>query len=202
MQPLIYLIDDDTLALWTLQELLQGIGAEFRSFASAAEFLSAYRPSPCECLITDLRMPEIGGLEVQRQLLARGAVLPIIFISAYSEVSSAVAAIKRGAFDFLEKPVQGGALREKVQAALARSRQLHLERLERETREARLALLTEREREVVELVSIGKSSREIAEVLSLSSRTVENHRARAMEKLHVSTSIELVRALDSARPTE
>ena len=108
-------------------------------------------------------------------------------------IDSTVEAIKKGAFDFLEKPVNGGLLVEKVQSALARSRQMHAELLTRKTREARLALLTPKERQIAELVVEGKSSPKIAEVLDISVRTVENHRARLMEKLHVESTIELVK---------
>jgi FixJ family two-component response regulator len=106
-----------------------------------------------------------------------------------------VSAVKQGAVDFLEKPVHAGNLREKVQAALASSREMYSRRLSDQTREARLALLTAREREIVELVAIGKTSREIATLFSLSPRTVENHRCRAMEKLHVGSAVELARIL-------
>ena len=193
MTSIVYIIDDDKTSLWLLEEMLQGIGAQSRAFSSPTVFLDAYRPGPCECLITDLRMPEVGGLEVQRRLLGQGASLPIIFISAYPEVSSAVTAIKRGAHDFLQKPVHAAELVDKVQSALARSRELHAQRLQRAALDARLALLTEREREVVELVVAGRSSREIAEQFELSPRTVENHRARAMEKLRVGSAIELAK---------
>lgn len=195
MGGIVHIVDDDPTALWTLEEMLQGIGADVRGCASAVQFLDAYRPAPCECLITDLRMPELSGLEVQRRLLDRGATIPIIFVSAYSEISAAVTAVKRGAVDFLEKPVRGSELREKVQAALATSRELHAQRLEKTARDARLALLTDREREIVELVVTGRSSREIAELLAISARTVENHRARAMEKLRVGSAMELARVV-------
>ena len=191
--PVVYTIDDDDIILWMFQEFLQGIGAEIRPFSSARAFLAAYRPGPNECLVCDLRMPEMGGLEVQRLLLEMGSHLPIILVSGYPEVHSAVEAIKKGAFDFLEKPVNGGLLVEKVQSALARSRQMHAELLTRKTREARLALLTPKERQIAELVVEGKSSPKIAEVLDISVRTVENHRARLMEKLHVESTIELVK---------
>ena len=193
LQPIVYLLDDDDIILWMFQEILQSVGIQTRPYQSAQDFLRDYRPGPCECLVSDLRMPEIGGLEVQRQLLSKGTALPIIFVSGHAEISSAVEALKKGAFDFLEKPVQGALLIEKVQAALARSRELHSERMARSTREARVALLTDKERQVCELVVAGKSSREIAEGLSLSGRTVENHRARIMEKLHVESTVELVK---------
>ncbi len=193
VRPVIYIIDDDDIILWIFQELLQETGAEIRTFTSAHTFLDAYQPCPNECLICDLRMPGIDGLEVQQQLLDKGSQLPIILVSGYSEIPSAVAAIKKGAFDFLEKPVDGSLLVEKVQSALAHSRQLHSEQLARMTREARLALLTPKERQIAELVAAGKSSPKIAQELDISVRTVENHRARLMEKLHVDSIVELVR---------
>ena len=192
-KPIIYIIDDDEIVLWMFQEFLQGIGADIRAYNSARAFLDAYHAGPNECLVCDLRMPDIGGLEVQRQLLEKRACLPIILVSAYPEVHSAVEAIKKGAFDFLEKPVNGGVLVEKVQSALARSREMHAAQVASRVREARLALLTPKERQIAELVVAGKSSPKIAETLGLSVRTVENHRARVMEKLHVESTVELVK---------
>lgn len=191
--PIIYIIDDDDIVLWMFKELLQGIGAEIRTYTSARAFLEAYQAGPHECLICDLRMPEIGGLEVQRVLQEQGSHLPIILVSGYPEVHSAVEAIKKGAFDFLEKPVNGGLLVEKVQSALTRSREMHAEHLIKVTRGARLALLTPKERQIADLVVAGNSSPKIAEALDISVRTVENHRARLMEKLHVESTIGLVR---------
>ena len=162
VRPIVYVIDDDDIALWMFQEFLQGIGAEIRPFSSARAFLDAYRPGPHECLVCDLRMPEIGGLELQRRLLEMGSHLPIILVSGYAEVRSAVEAIKKGAIDFLEKPVNGAQLVDKVQAALARSRELHTEEMRRAVRDARLALLTPKERQVADLVVAGKSSPKIA----------------------------------------
>lgn len=193
LQPVVYLLDDDDIILWMFQEMLQSAGIQSRPYRSASEFLAEYRPGPCECLISDMRMPEIGGLEVQRQLLSKGTTLPIIFVSGYAEISSAVEALKKGAFDFLEKPVNGTVLIEKAQAALARSRELHAERMRSTTREARLSLLTDKEQQVCEQVVAGRSSREIAEMLHISGRTVENHRARIMEKLHATSTVELVK---------
>jgi two-component system response regulator FixJ len=191
--PIVYIIDDDDIALWMFEELLDGIGAEIRTFSSARTFLDAYRPGPHECLVCDLRMPEIGGLEVQRQLLEKGSRLPIILVSGYPEVHSAVEAIKKGAFDFLEKPVDGALLVEKVQSALIRSAELHADEMLQAAREARLSSLTPKERQIAELVVAGKSSPKIAEDLEISVRTVENHRARLMEKLDVASAVELVR---------
>lgn len=189
----VYIVDDDDIILWTLKELVQSIGARVHTFTSAKEFLAAYSPSPCECVITDVRMPEIGGLQVQRLLLTTGSPPPIIFITSHSEISAAVEAMKAGAFDFVEKPVNGHLLIEKVQAALTHSRTLHRERLSQSSKQARMDLLTPKEREIVDLVVQGQSSREIATSLDISVRTVENHRARIMDKLHITSAVELVK---------
>lgn len=193
VRPVIHVIDDDDIILWLFKELLKGIDAEIRTFTSARSFLDSYHPAPCECLLCDLRMPEMDGLAVQQRLLDKGSFLPVILVSGYADVPCAVKAIQKGAFDFLEKPVDGALLVAKVQNALARSRQLHAEHLAQVTREARLALLTPKEREIAERVVAGKSSPRIAEELDISVRTVENHRARLMEKLHVESVAELVR---------
>jgi two-component system, LuxR family, response regulator FixJ len=198
MRPIIYVIDDDDLSLWMLQEMLSGLGAEIRSYSTARQFLAEYQPRARECLITDLRMPELSGLDVQQLLMHQGATLPIIFVSGHPEIRSAVTAIQCGALDFLEKPVQGHALVQKVQAALVRSVEMHAARQARAAQEERLSRLTTREREIAELVALGRSSREIAELFAISTRTVENHRGRAMEKLEVNSSIELARCLNQA----
>lgn len=191
--PIVYVIDDDDMALWMFREFLADVEADIRTFTSAQTFLDAYHPGPHECLICDLRMPGIDGLEVQRQLLEKGSHLPIILVSGYPAVHCAVEAIKKGAVDFLEKPVDGALLVEKVQSALARSQQLHEEEQLRAMRETRLSSLTPKERQIAELVITGRSSPKIAEDLQISVRTVENHRARLMEKLNVTSAIELVR---------
>jgi FixJ family two-component response regulator len=192
-QAVVHVVDDEAIARWMFEELLQGIDARIRSFASAREFLDEYRPAPCECLVCDLRMPEIDGLDVQRRLLDKGSHLPIILVSGYADVPRAVEAIKKGAFDFLEKPVDGALLVAKVRDALQHSRRLFSEYLARSAHEARLALLTAKERQIAELVAAGKSSPKIAQELAISVRTVENHRARLMEKLRAESVADLVR---------
>ncbi|MDR0440876.1 MAG: response regulator [Candidatus Accumulibacter sp.] len=197
----VHVIDDDAIARWMFEELLQGIDAKIRVFASAREFLADYRPVPCECLVCDLRMPEIDGLEVQRRLLDKGSHVPIILVSGHADVPHAVEAIKKGAFDFLEKPVDGALLVAKVKDALQRSQQLFAEYLARSAHEARLALLTAKEKQIAEFVAAGKSSPKIAQELGISVRTVENHRARLMEKLHAESVADLVRLFPQAGRT-
>lgn len=186
-------VDDDPMLLQMLQELIASIGVEVRTFTSAREFLAAYRPTPCECLICDLRMPGIDGMELQERLKAVNAELPIIFLSGFAEVNTAVEAMNRGAFYFLEKPFSAQALLGKIQSALESSMGATAKRGERRAKEARMALLTSKERNVVQQVVNGKSSREISELLGLSVRTVESHRTRIMEKLHVESALELVK---------
>ncbi|AOJ85291.1 two-component system response regulator (plasmid) [Burkholderia sp. MSMB0856] len=193
--PTIYIVDDDEWILWLYQRLLWDVRAVFKVFRSAREFLDTYVPGFQECLICDLQMPELGGLDLQRELIATQARLPIIFVSAYSRVPSVVEAIKGGALDFLEKPVDGAHLQEKVRKALGQSRQLHFEHEQRTARQARLALLTQKERLIAEQVVAGHSSRQISDVLGISVRTVENHRARILQKLGVNSSVELVHLL-------
>lgn len=191
--PVVYVVDDDSQSVWLIKQLLQGIGVDCIGYTSPALFLDNFVPRPCQCLVCDLRMPEFGGLEVQRRLLARDAALPIIIVSGYPEVSAAVTAIKTGAFDFLEKPINGSLLVDKVQEALALSREQYAGKLQQMTREARIALLSDKERQVVDRVLAGRSSREIAEELSLSVRTIENHRASIMRKLRAESLADLFR---------
>ncbi|WP_153110955.1 response regulator transcription factor [Propionivibrio limicola] len=189
----VYVVDDDPTMRKLLKVMVATIGIDAQTFGLAREFLSAYRPMPCECLLCDIRMPEIDGMELQRLLATMNATLPIIFLTGFAEVQMAVEAMKLGAFDFIEKPFSAQALLGKIQSALEASRVLHAERLKNEAVNARKELLTPRERSVVEQVVDGKSSREISELLGLSVRTVENHRTRIMEKLHVDSTVDLIK---------
>lgn len=204
-RPRIHLVDDDDIERWTARRLLGGLQADFVEHPSAAAFLAAYEPYAIECVVLDLRMPGCDGLEVQRRLRTHDVGPPIVFVSAYAEVPAAVQAIRGGADEFLSKPYDSGALFRAVNAALARSPSNHALRLRRSAVRARFALLSQREYEVIEAVSAGRTSREIADTLGLSVRTVENHRSRAMDKLHVGSVAELTRAVidagRDARPT-
>ncbi|HRP95057.1 MAG TPA: response regulator [Rhodocyclaceae bacterium] len=192
----VYLVDDDESVLKMLRHLIHSAHhIEVRAYTSADDFIAAYRPGPCECLVSDVRMPGIGGLELQQRLKELGVTLPIVFLSGCTTVGTVVEAMKQGAVDYLEKPFAAAVLLDKVHLALERSRHLHAEALARDEREAQLAQLTARERQIAQLVADGRSSREIASLLHLSVRTVENHRARIMEKLDVHSSVTLVKLL-------
>jgi RNA polymerase sigma factor (sigma-70 family) len=194
MRPTVYVIDDDTGVLSMLRAVIDTIDVEVRTFSSAGEFFADHRPQKAEqCLICDVRMPGMGGLDVQKQLSRQGETLPIIFISGYAEVGTAVEAMRDGAFDFLEKPFSPQTLLDKIQRALTRSQVMWTEKRHREAIDARRALLTPKEQVVVAHVVEGLSSREIAKRLGMSYRTVENHRARILEKLHVTSTVELVK---------
>lgn len=189
-----YLIDDDSITLELMSGIIEPIGVTTETFGSAEAFLEVYSPRPCECVITDMRMPGVSGLQLHKVLQQRYPVPPpLIIVTGYAEVSAAVEAMKQGAFDFVEKPIQGHQFLEKLQAALALSRQLHQQRLQLAARDARIALLTPKEQEVLHAVLDGLPSKDIASRLNLSVRTVENHRARIMEKLRVNTAMELMR---------
>jgi len=189
-----YIIDDDDILLDMMQALVASIGITCKTFQNPHAFLQSYTPGACECVISDIRMPELGGLGLQRELQNRHAVSPpVIFVTSYGDVSVAVEGMKQGAFDFVEKPIDGHRFLEKVQAALALSRNLHSQRMQQAARHARMALLTIKEREIVERVLEGMSSRDIADQLSLSVRTVENHRKHIMDKLRVKSAIELIK---------
>lgn len=192
--PKVYLVDDDDLMLDTLCSLVKTLGVKSVEFGSAEAFLQDYRLGPCECVVSDMRMPGVSGLQLHKQLQAAYALPPpLILITGFAEVAMAVEAMKQGVFDFVEKPINGHQFLEKVQAALNCSRGLHQQRLQQAAREARLALLTAKEREVFEAVVQGLPSKEIAQRLDLSVRTVENHRARLMLKLRAKSALELVR---------
>lgn len=194
LTPKVFLVDDDSLMLDMLCALIKTTGARATGFASAEAFLQEYKQGQCECVVSDMRMPGVSGLQLHKHLQQLYPFPPpLILVTGFAEVAAAVEAMKQGVFDFVEKPVQGHQFVEKVQAALKLSRELHGKRLHHAAREARLALLTTKEREILEAVVRGLSSKEIAEAQTLSVRTVENHRARLMLKLRAKSAMELIR---------
>ena len=186
-----------------IELLIQASGREPVSFAAAREFLAAYQPQPAGCLICDIVMPGMTGLELQTELNRIGSTLPVIFISAHSDIPTAVTAMQRGAFDFLVKPFSNEDLLERVEAALGRAELLRHERLELDKLRARRESLTSRERDILDRMAQGSSNKVMSHELSLSVRTVELHRARVMEKMGARSIAELVRmvlAIERAGP--
>ena len=191
----VYIVDDDEAVRDSLRWLLEANGYRVRAFASAESFLDEYDAAQVGVLIADVRMPGMSGLELQEQLIARNAPLPIVFITGHGDVPKAVSALKKGARDFVEKPFNDNDLVDRVIEALA----FDAAQREREAGQAgvaaRLATLTQRERQVMELVVAGKLNKVIADDLGISMRTVEVHRAHVFEKMGVKTAVELARLL-------
>ncbi len=195
-QGIVYIVDDDEQIRELLSEMVLSIGAEARCYVDAAEFLRGYRREQArECLLCDLRMPVMSGMQLHRHLAEAGATIPVIFMTGYADVEVAVEAMKRGAFDFIQKPFAAQAHLERIQEALDLSEQLFEQNRRESTIAARIACLTPQQRRVADLVVAGHSSPEIAAVLGLSRRTVENHRAQVMNRLHVRSTAELIRLL-------
>lgn len=193
MAPRIFIVDDDVSARESLSVLLVTAGHEVETFASAQEFLAAYDRDQPGCLLLDISMPGMSGLELQAQLNERHAILPIIFMTGHGDVPTAVEAMQAGASDFLQKSFRDHELLDRVSRALAKDAANRALLGEKAVIRSRFAALTPRETEVMRLVVQGKANKVIAGDLSLSQRTVEIHRGRVMEKMHASSLAHLVR---------
>jgi two-component system, LuxR family, response regulator FixJ len=191
--PTVFIVDDDEGVRNSLRLLVKSIGLTALAFVSAQEFLAGYDPLHPGCLILDVRMPGMSGLELQQQLNLRGAIIPVTFITGHGDIPMAVEAMQQGAFDFLQKPFRDQDLIDRIQRALERDRTNRVELGERSRITARRETLTPREREVLALVASGKANKVVAADLGLSQRTVEVHRARVMEKMGASSLAQLVR---------
>lgn len=191
--PTVFVVDDDFGVRSSIRVLMKSIGLPATPYASAKEFLAAYDAAQPGCLVLDIRMPGMSGLELQEELNSRGAVLPVIFISGHADIPMAVEAMRHGAFDFLQKPFRDQDLIDRVQQALARDRETREALKEHESIRARLATLTPREQDVLELLTAGKANKGMAQDLGLSQRTVEVHRAHVMEKMGAKSVAQLVR---------
>ena len=193
IEPTVYVVDDDEAVRESLRALFQSVGMRVKTFASAGEFLDASGLPRIGCLLLDVRMPELSGLELQVQLASHQSYLPVIMITGYGDVTTAVRAMKAGARDFIEKPFNEQLLLERVQACLEESvfAQQTLDRLRK--RRTQVDQLTPREREVLTLTAQGKPSKVIARELGISAKTVDVHRSRLMEKLEVRSLAELIR---------
>ena len=191
----VFVVDDDQAVRESLALLVQSVGIEAETFASAREFLDTYRPDQRGCLITDIRMPGMSGLELQEQLSSDGVRIPVIVLTGHGDVPAAVRALKGGAVDFVEKPFNPQALLDLVQQAIAKDAEIR-ELADQEAAVAeRMSLLTPREHEVMTLVVAGKANKVIAIELSISERTVELHRGRIMKKMQARSLAELMRAV-------
>ena len=189
----IALIEDDEAILRSLSMLLESRGIPVNPYASAESFLAARAaPSP-QCIVSDIRMPGMSGMELQQELKKRGSAVPVVLITGHGDIAMAVQAIKQGAFDFIEKPFDDELLIERISQAIESGHRRSVEQSERALLKARVAELSPRQIEVMRLVADGFSNKEIAHKLNLSPRTVENYRAWMMEKMAAKSLADLVR---------
>lgn len=192
-KPVVYVVDDDPAMRDALSWLIETVSLEVESFDSAAAFLEHYSPGRPACLVLDVRLPGLGGLDLQEMLIARSDPLPVLLITGHADVAMAVRAMKLGAVDFIQKPFNDQVLLDKVQKSI----DLHRVRMEQVAISAdideRIRRLSPREAHVMERVVDGKSNRSIAAELGLSPKTIEVHRARVMEKMKATSLPELVR---------
>ncbi|ANN78326.1 response regulator transcription factor [Bordetella flabilis] len=189
----VFIVDDDEAVRDSLRWLLEANGYRVRAYASAESFLEDYDPNQVGVLIADVRMPGMTGLELQEQLIARKAPLPIVFITGHGDVPMAVTTMKKGAIDFLEKPFNESDLREIVARMLEQATQRVSKFQAQRDHEAMLARLTAREQQVLERIVAGRLNKQIADDLGISIKTVEAHRANIMEKLEVTTVADLMK---------
>jgi two-component system response regulator FixJ len=192
-QTTVFIVDDDDAVRGSLRLLLKSFGLPSVALGSAQEFLDTWHAEQPGCLILDVRMPGMSGLELQTELNRRGAIIPVIFISGHGDIPMAVEAIQHGAFDFLSKPFSDQDLIDRVRRAIAVDAENRKALAEKETLRSRHESLTPREQEVLLLVTQGKANKVMAGDLGVSQRTVEIHRARVMEKMGAHSLAQLVR---------
>ncbi|MBK9126950.1 MAG: response regulator transcription factor [Phycisphaerales bacterium] len=192
-EPNVFVIDDDVALCESLHWLLEGEGFRVRTFHSAEAFLEQYDPQAPGCLVVDIRMKGMSGIELQSRLAEIGDPPPIIIITGHGDVPLAVKAVKGGALDFLEKPVNDQVLLERIRGAIKLDAERRHTRVDREMAEMRLRKLTRREREVMECIFSGLANKQIAARLGISEKTVEVHRKRVLQKTGTRNAVELVR---------
>lgn len=192
-KPTVYVVDDQPAVCHGLRELLSVLGYDVATFGSAQQFLKAFDASRSGCLVADVRMPGMDGLELMQELSRRSIRLPVVLISGHADVPMAVAAIKAGAEDFIEKPINDALLIAAINRCLAQTFERLTNRQSIEDLERRFGMLTPREREVFDLVVEGCTSHAIASRLEISSRTVESYRTQIMEKMQAESVAVLVR---------
>lgn len=197
--PRAHLVDDDEAIRDALSWLLKSRGLPFAVYESAEDFLAGWTPTTSGCVVLDMRMSGMSGLDCFDALLDRGSTLPIIFLTGHGDVPLAVATLKRGAFDFFEKPLNDNELATRIEEAMALDARQRAESATQDSVNARVSRLTTRERQIMELVLAGKYNKVIADELNISMRTVEVHRANLFDKMQVKTAVELANLFKTGR---
>ncbi|MFQ5953813.1 MAG: response regulator transcription factor [Kiloniellales bacterium] len=192
-EPIVFVVDDDEAVRRFLRGLIASVGLRVETYASAQEFLEAYEPAVPGCVLLDIRMPGMSGLELQKMLAERVVALPVIFLTGHGDVQVAVHAMKAGAVDFIEKPFNNELLLDRIQKAVAESVDADRIRARRSQIASRIQLLTRRERQVLEMVVAGETNKGVARHLDISEKTVEIHRAKVMEKMQATSLAHLVK---------
>lgn len=192
-QSTVYIVDDDQAIRHAMEMLMRSVGLNFEIFHSADDFLARHTNEFAGCLVLDIRMPGLGGLELQEKLNEMGSTLPIIFITGFGDVPMAVEAMQKGAVDFIQKPFRDQELLDRIGEALKNDEEHRSAREQKAGVQSRIGKLTNRERQVLDLVVTGKPNKVIAYELGVSQRTIEIHRARVMEKMQAKSLADLVR---------
>ncbi len=200
ISPIVHVVDDDAAVRRFLRGLIRTVDLEVETFDSAQSFLDGYIEGTPGCVLLDIRMPGISGLELQKIMTARDISLPIIFLTGHGDVQIAVGAMKSGAFDFIEKPFRNDILLDVVQKAVRTGLDADMSRAEKVAIDNLILGLTERERQVMDMVVDGDTNRGIAQKFDISERTVENHRASVMSKMKANSLADLVKILIRGEP--
>ena len=195
-QPVVFVIDDDASVREALEDLLRSVGIEVRSFRSAQDFMRSERQDAPGCLVLDVRLPGLSGLEFQRELVKSGSHLPIIFLTAHADIPMTVAAMKSGAVEFLTKPFREQELLDAIQLAIERDRTRRRDTTALAEVQKRFEALTSREREVMGHVVVGRVNKQIAADLDVSEMTVKIHRSHVMQKMQARSLVDLIHMAD------
>src|SRR5579862_7554703 len=200
--PIVFVVDDDASVRDAIKKLISSVGLRIETFGSTREFLAARRPEAPACLVLDVRLPDVSGLEFQRELAEADIRIPIIFITGHADVPMSVRAMKAGAVEFLTKPFRGQELLDAIQEAIAKDRVAWKERAQMAELRSRYDSLTPREKEVLKLVASGLLNKQIGAELGTSELTIKTHRGRVMEKMGADSLADLVKMSERLSPSD